>query len=140
MTSSWLGIEPGTSRTQSQHSTTRLSRRQFTHLVIAGANITPIYVTQNQTVKSPWITFIYSFNIYHQSSSIFFIVSTCKNHVYVETTVMWWRTPWFVLERCTNSSSGGCWCFMKRLLLCSFIIKIRQHYMRTHTRKRRAKR
>ena len=25
----WLGIEPGTSRTQSQHSTTRLSRRQW---------------------------------------------------------------------------------------------------------------
>ena len=26
----WLGIEPGTSRTQSQHYTTRLSRRQWT--------------------------------------------------------------------------------------------------------------
>ena len=25
----WLGIEPGTSRTRSQHSTTRLSRRRF---------------------------------------------------------------------------------------------------------------
>ena len=28
----WLGIEPGTSRTQSQHSTTRLSRRQLEFL------------------------------------------------------------------------------------------------------------
>ena len=27
--SPWLGIEPGTSRTRSQHSTTRLSRRRF---------------------------------------------------------------------------------------------------------------
>ena len=90
-----------TSRTRNQHYTTRLSRRQFTHLVIIGVNITPIYVTHNQTVKSAWITFFYSFNIYHQSSSIFLIGSTCKNHVYVETTVMWWRTPWFVLERCT---------------------------------------
>ena len=29
----WLGIDPGTSRTRSQHSTTRLSRRRYTALL-----------------------------------------------------------------------------------------------------------
>ena len=29
----WLGIEPGSSRTQSQHSTTRLSRRRFLSII-----------------------------------------------------------------------------------------------------------
>ena len=61
----WLGIEPGTSCTRSQHSTTRLSRRQVHALIHPTCKYFQIIWSDTQANKSKhlWMLGMYSFSM-----------------------------------------------------------------------------
>ena len=67
----WLGIEPGTSRTRCQHSTTRLSRRRLKRIVRSG----------------PWLPFIFNWVMmctFNRFLSILFPKPDDKGSFYVK--------------------------------------------------------
>ena len=56
----WLGIEPGTSRTRSQHYTTRLSRRRYSVYVLGLKHTCYLLVTRWDEILADLAMFLYN--------------------------------------------------------------------------------
>ena len=62
--SPWLGIEPGTSRTRSQHSTTRLSRRRFWIWILY--SFITLRSQNDCTFKYEWHIYLFVLTIFNE--------------------------------------------------------------------------